>query len=102
MPKPTVIKNTTFDKLLVNLRKFFDGEDIESIWFNLYNIYKEDPLYKDKLEEAITGFYYSNIPERLNKKNLEKLYGNTLKTSISRLKKTGRVIHGLRLRLRIC
>ena len=78
-------KNTTFDMLLINLRKFFDGEDIDNIWFELYNIYSNDLLYKDKLEEAISGFYYSNIPEKLNKDNIDKLYGDTLKTNISKL-----------------
>lgn len=78
-------KNTTFDMLLSNLRKFFDGEEIDSIWFELYNIYSKDVAYKDKLEEAIKGFYYSNIPEKINEENLKKLYGDTLKTSISKL-----------------
>ena len=78
-------KNTTFDMLLKNLRKYLDGENIDTIWFELYNIYSKDSLYKNKLEEALRGFYYSNIPEKLNKYNLNKLYGNTLKTSISRL-----------------
>ena len=35
-------KNTTFDRLLFNLRKFFDGEEIDSIWFKLYDIYSKD------------------------------------------------------------
>lgn len=78
-------KNTTFDMLLSNLRKFFDGEEIDSIWFELYNIYSKDIAYKDKLEEAIKGFYYSNIPEKINEENLKKLYGDILKTSISKL-----------------
>lgn len=78
-------KNTTFDIMLTNLRKFFDGDDIDYIWFELYNIYSKDVLYKDKLDEAINGFYYSNIPERLDKENLNKLYGDTLRTSISKL-----------------
>ena len=78
-------KNTTFDIMLTNLRRFFDGEEIDYIWFELYNIYSKDLLYKDKLKEAINGFYYSNIPENLNKENLDKLYGDTLKTSISKL-----------------
>ena len=78
-------KDTTFDMLLSNLRKFFDGEDIDSIWFKLYNIYSNDLSYKTKLEEAINGFYYSNIPEKINQENIDKLYGDTLKTSISKL-----------------
>lgn len=78
-------KNTTFDMLLSNLRKFFDGENIDSIWFELYDLYSKDIAYQDKLEESIKGFYYSNIPEKISDENLQKLYGDTLKTSISRL-----------------
>lgn len=78
-------KATTFNRLLANIRKYLDGEEIDEIWFELYNIYSKDELYKDKLEQAISGFYYSNLPEKINDENLEKLYGDTLKTSISRM-----------------
>lgn len=78
-------KATTFNRLLSNIRKYLDGEEIDEIWFELYNIYSKDELYKDKLEQAISGFYYSNLPEKINDENLEKLYGDTLKTSISRM-----------------
>ena len=78
-------KDITFDLLLLNLRKYLNGEDIDSIWLEVYKIYSEDKEYKEKLEKAIQGFYYSNIAENINKENLEKLYGDTLKTSISKL-----------------
>ena len=96
-------QNTTFDMLLVNLRKFFDGEDIDNIWYTIYFLYSNNPLYKDKLEKAISGFYYSNIPERLSKENLDKLYGDILRTSISKLETYKRcafsyyIKYGLRL-----
>lgn len=79
------IKNTTFDMLLTNLRKYLDGEVIDKIWFDIYSIYNKDDIYKDRLQKAIKGFYYSNIPEKISEENLNKLYGNTLKTSISKL-----------------
>lgn len=78
-------KATTFNLLLNNMRKYLDGEEIDEIWFALYNLYSKDELYKDKLEQAMSGFYYSNLPEKINDENLEKLYGDTLKTSISRM-----------------
>lgn len=78
-------KSITFDNLLINLRKYLDGEEIDKIWFEIYDIYSKDIEYKDKLEKSIKGFYYSNIPEKISKENLEKLYGDTLKTSISKL-----------------
>ena len=51
----------------------------------MYKIYSEDEEYKNKLENAIKGFYYSNLGENINKENLERLYGDTLRTSISKL-----------------
>ena len=96
-------KDTTFDMLLTNLRKYFEGNKIDNIWFEIYNIYKEDIVYKDKLKEAISGFYYSNMPEKIDEENLKKLYGDTLKTSISKLETYRRcafsyyIKYGLRL-----
>ena len=78
-------KDITFDLLLLNLRKYLNGEDIDTIWLEIYKIYSEDEEYKAKLENAIKGFYYSNLGEKINKENLERLYGDTLKTSISKL-----------------
>lgn len=78
-------KESTFEELLINLRDFRDGKEIPEIWFNVYNIYNKDPEWKDKLESAINGLRYNNIPERISKENIDKMYGNTLKTSVSRL-----------------
>jgi len=78
-------KDITFDLLLLNLRKYLNGEEIDLIWLETYKIYSEDEEYKEKLERAIQGFYYSNLGENISKTNLEKLYGDTLQTSISKL-----------------
>jgi len=78
-------KDITFDLLLLNLRKHLNGEDIDSIWLEVYKIYSKDEEYKEKLERAIQGFYYSNLGENLTRENLEKLYGDTLQTSVSKL-----------------
>ena len=32
-----LLKNTTFDELLVQLRKFIQGENVEPVWFQVYN-----------------------------------------------------------------
>lgn len=78
-----LLSKTTFDELLVNLRNFTQGEEIEPIWFDVYNYYQAN--YKIKLESAIKALQYKNEPEKLKQNKLEKLYGNTLKTSVSRL-----------------
>ena len=78
-----LLSKTTFDELLVNLRNFTQGEEIEPIWFDVYNYYQAN--YKTKLESAIKALQYKNEPEKLKQNKLEKLYGDTLKTSVSRL-----------------
>ena len=35
-----LLSKTTFDELLVNLRNFTQGEEIEPIWFDVYNYYQ--------------------------------------------------------------
>ena len=85
--RPDIIANKkiTFDELLLNIRNYRDGKDINPIWFEIYEIFKNDEEWSKKLETAIKALDFSNIPENINKENVQKLYGNTLKTSISRL-----------------
>lgn len=78
-----LISKTTFDELLINLRKFIQGEKIDSIWFEVYNYYAYNN--KEQLENALKAMQYKNKPEKLHKSQLEKLYGNNLKTSVSKL-----------------
>lgn len=78
-----LLKTTTFDELLIQLRKFQEGEDINKIWFGVYQYYQT--YEPEKLLKSIEALRYKNIPEKLKQKNLEKLYGNTLKTSVSKL-----------------
>lgn len=78
-------EENTFEELLINLREFRDGKQISPIWFNVYNVYSESPEWKDKLEMAIKALNYNNTPEKITKENIEKMYGDTLKTSVSKL-----------------
>lgn len=78
-------KQGTFEKLLENIRRYYNNEEIEEKWFDVFNIYYNDEEYKQKLLNSIEGLKYTNKPEKLNNENINKLYGNTLNTSISRL-----------------
>lgn len=78
-------KKATFEELLENIRRVKDNEEINPVWFELYNLYSNDEEYKGKLDSAIKGLDYTNKPVNINKENLEKLYGKTLNTSISKL-----------------
>lgn len=78
-------KKATFYDLLENIRKYQDEEKIDDIWLKIYNIYKNDKEYNKTLENLEKGLNYTNKPERLTKENIDKLYGNVLNTSISKL-----------------
>ena len=81
------IEESTFNELLYNLRQYKDGEDIPKIWFEVYNWYNQHPNWKEKLQHALDGLTYTNIAESIDIKQIEKIYGKTLKTSISKLEK---------------
>lgn len=80
-----VTEENIFEELLVNLRKFRDGKEIDEIWFSVYSLYSQEEKWKDKLAEAIKALNYVSKSEWLNKENIEKLYGSFLKTSVSKL-----------------
>ena len=75
----------TFEELLINLREFRDGKEIDPIWFIIYNIFDNSNEWKDKLESAVKALNYTNIPEQITKENIDKMYGDVLKTSVSKL-----------------
>ncbi|MCI8485594.1 MAG: hypothetical protein HFJ20_00385 [Clostridia bacterium] len=78
-------ENIAFEGLLNNLSKLKDGEEIEEYWYTVFAYFYNQENWKFKLENSINGIYFTNIPSNISKENIEKLYGNVLKTSISRL-----------------
>lgn len=78
-------KETTFDLLIQKINEFYEGKEIEDIWFDLYKYYINDTIWKDRLNKSLMGLKFTNIPEKLNKEHTDKLYGDTLHTTISRL-----------------
>lgn len=78
-------KQATFQELLFELQKLKNGEQIDDIWYEVYNWYKTDPKWSNILGKAMIELKYLKTPEKISKENIEKLYGKTLKTSISKL-----------------
>ena len=78
-------KENTFKELLTNLRQFRDGEEIAQKWFEVYNLYNESEEWHEKLASAVKALNYTNTAEKIKKENVEKMYGSTLKTSVSKL-----------------
>ena len=78
-------KSATFGELLKNIRKIKNNEKIDDIWIDVYNWYKQNENWKNKLEKNLKAINYKNNAEKINEKNIKKLYGEKLKTSISKL-----------------
>ena len=77
--------DATFEQLLINIRKMKNNEEIDDIWLDVYNWYNKNEQWKGLLQESLNGLNYSNLTEKISNENLKKLYGGTLKTSISKL-----------------
>lgn len=75
----------TFDMLIEKLRRWKEGEELKNIWLAVYKYFSEDEEWKYKLEGAEKALNYTNKPENISKENIEKLYGNTLNITVSRL-----------------
>ena len=81
-----LIENTTFEELLNQIRAHKDDDkELDEKWILVYNYYMSQEKWKYKLLSSLKAIDYTNIPEKINEKNIEKLYGTTLKTSVSRL-----------------
>lgn len=77
----------TYEELIENIAKLKNKEKIDDIWYEIYNYYKNQIEWNNKLKEDLEALKYTNIPKEISKENIEKLYGNTLSTSVSRLER---------------
>ena len=77
----------TYEELIENIAHARENEKIEEIWYLIYNYYKQNQKWKNKLEQDMQALNYTNLPQKIEKENIDKLYGNTLKTSISKLER---------------
>ena len=88
-------KRVTMSKLLQYINNIYNLETEEEKIIEkyikenhineIYNWYKKDKEWSLKLNRALEGLEYTNLPEKLDKENVKKLYGNTLNTTVSRL-----------------
>ena len=80
-----VNENITYEELLEKIYKLKNKEKIEELWYIVYEWYKNNPKWYSRLEQDMAGLEYTNIPKKIKKENIDRLYGNTLNTSVSRL-----------------
>ena len=66
-------KEVTYEELIENIDKIRSGESIDKIWYEIYNYYKSQNEWKEKLFEDLEGLRYSNLPNQIKKANIDKL-----------------------------
>lgn len=76
-------EKATFEEALQIYKDYLEGKEISEEWKELLRyFYRKD---RKRFKRAISGIYYSNVAQNISKENIEKLYGNVLRTSVSRL-----------------
>lgn len=80
-------KKTTYEELIVNLSKLKEQDSIEKLWYYIYDYYQKNSEWNEKLKQSLKGLEYTNIPDKIDQNNIDRLYGNTLVTSISKLER---------------
>ena len=80
-------EQVTYEELLENISKLQEKEAISEVWYKIYQYYKQKAEWQDKLKNDLQGLAYTNLPQDIKKENIDKLYGNILNTSVSRLEK---------------
>ena len=77
----------TYEALLENISKLKKKETIDEIWYEIYQYFKAQNEWKQRLQQDLQGLEYTNLPQNIRQENIDKLYGNTLNTSVSKLEK---------------
>lgn len=80
-------KKTTYEELIINLSKLKEQDSIEKLWYYIYDYYQKNSEWNEKLKQSLKGLEYTNIPDKIDQNNIDRLYGNTLITSISKLER---------------
>ncbi len=76
----------SYDDLILKINEMENGVNPEKLFFILYKYYMQNKNYKSMLNDNIKYINFK-LNEKLKKENIDKLYGNRLNTSISKLEK---------------
>lgn len=76
-------EKASFEEVLNTYKEYLEGKELSNETQELLRYF----FAKDanRFKRAISGIYYTNKAEEISKENIEKLYGASLKTSVSRL-----------------
>lgn len=77
----------TYPLLLEKLIEQIEGKPMDNLWKQVYQYYQSDETWKTKLTQDLAGLMYTNLPQNIESNIIQKLYGNTLTTSISKMER---------------
>jgi len=75
----------TLSQLTQQLQGWKRGYHVSSIWWDVYNWFVNDSTWKGKVSHVLQSLHYKNEPQPLPQHLTKELYGETLKTSVSRM-----------------
>ena len=75
-----------YEDLILKINEMENGINPEKLFYIIYKYYEKNKKYNNLLNENLKYINY-NFNEKLKKENINKLYGNNLNTSISKLEK---------------
>ena len=73
-----------YENLIFNINNFNEKNNLNNL-FLFYKYFKENKNYKKILKNNLEYIKYLKMPEKIKKENIQKLYGNKLNTSVSKL-----------------
>lgn len=76
-------EKATFEETLQVYQQYLEGNEMDEKWRKLLIYFYH--IKKKEFARAISGMNYTNQAEKISMQNIKKMYGNNLKTTISRL-----------------
>ncbi len=76
-------KQATLDVAVEKYKEFIDEQEIEEEWKDIILWYEKN--YAERIKKIFEGANFNNLPEKISAENIEKMYGRSLHTSVSRL-----------------
>ncbi|UCZ55121.1 helicase-exonuclease AddAB subunit AddB [Bacillus shivajii] len=77
----------TLSYLTYQLQSWKKGYEIPDFWWGVYNWFVEHPTWRKETEYVLKSLFYENKAKPLPKETSRAIYGDEIKTSVSRIEK---------------
>ncbi|WP_306454076.1 helicase-exonuclease AddAB subunit AddB [Evansella halocellulosilytica] len=87
--QPSFVQNpaVTLSYLTYQLQAWKKGYEIADFWWDVYNWFVQHPTWRKKAKYVLKSLFYENKPAPLSKETSQRIYGDEIKTSVSRIEK---------------